>query len=73
MMEDHWNISFPGYLKLWQLQDPKPCLSGAYNALFIDEAQDCTPGTEILPQAHMFAEKQILDDLAQLLCFHVVL
>ncbi|XP_030575775.1 F-box DNA helicase 1 isoform X2 [Archocentrus centrarchus] len=32
-----------GYLKLWQLSDPKPCLSDVYNALFIDEAQDCTP------------------------------
>uniref|UniRef100_A0A3P9IRP0 F-box DNA helicase 1 n=1 Tax=Oryzias latipes TaxID=8090 RepID=A0A3P9IRP0_ORYLA len=32
-----------GYLKLWQLQDPKPCLSDRYDVLFIDEAQDCTP------------------------------
>lgn len=35
---------FPGYLKLWQLQNPKPRLSDQYDALFIDEAQDCTPG-----------------------------
>lgn len=33
---------FPaGYLKLWQLS--KPQLSG-YDAIFVDEAQDCTPG-----------------------------
>uniref|UniRef100_A0A3Q1GA91 DNA 3'-5' helicase n=1 Tax=Acanthochromis polyacanthus TaxID=80966 RepID=A0A3Q1GA91_9TELE len=30
-----------GYLKLWQLQSP--CLSDKYDAIFIDEAQDCTP------------------------------
>ncbi|XP_023142098.2 F-box DNA helicase 1 [Amphiprion ocellaris] len=30
-----------GYLKLWQLQNP--CLSDKYDAIFIDEAQDCTP------------------------------
>ncbi|XP_007570903.1 F-box DNA helicase 1 [Poecilia formosa] len=32
-----------GYLKLWQLRDPKPCLTERYDAIFIDEAQDCTP------------------------------
>ncbi|XP_054908665.1 F-box DNA helicase 1 [Poeciliopsis prolifica] len=32
-----------GYLKLWQLRDPKPCLTDRYDAIFIDEAQDCTP------------------------------
>ncbi|KAM4570050.1 F-box DNA helicase 1 [Odontesthes bonariensis] len=36
-------MTHDGYLKLWQLQDPKPCLSDRYDALFIDEAQDCTP------------------------------
>lgn len=41
--KDAYYMTHDGYLKLWQLQDPKPCLSGAYNALFIDEAQDCTP------------------------------
>ena len=33
-----------GYLKLWQLKEPKPCLSDSYDVIFIDEAQDCTPG-----------------------------
>ncbi|XP_038142942.1 F-box DNA helicase 1 isoform X2 [Cyprinodon tularosa] len=32
-----------GYLKLWQLRNPKPCLSDRYDVIFIDEAQDCTP------------------------------
>lgn len=32
---------FSGYLKLWQLS--KPQLTG-YDAIFVDEAQDCTPG-----------------------------
>lgn len=32
-----------GYLKLWQLRNPKPCLTDQYDAIFIDEAQDCTP------------------------------
>lgn len=40
------NFSFPGYLKLWQLQTPKPQLSDHYDVLFIDEAQDCTPGDD---------------------------
>lgn len=38
------NFSFAGYLKLWQLQ--QPCLSDQYHVLFIDEAQDCTPGND---------------------------
>lgn len=37
---------FPGYLKLWQLKIPKPQLSDQYDVLFIDEAQDCTPGKD---------------------------
>ncbi|KAM6895786.1 F-box DNA helicase 1 [Xenentodon cancila] len=36
-------MTHDGYLKLWQLQDPKPCLSDCYDVIFIDEAQDCTP------------------------------
>lgn len=36
-------MTHDGYLKLWQLQNPQPCLSDKYDALFIDEAQDCTP------------------------------
>lgn len=39
-------FSFPGYLKLWQLQTPKPQLHDKYDVLFIDEAQDCTPGND---------------------------
>ncbi|XP_029969170.1 F-box DNA helicase 1 [Salarias fasciatus] len=36
-------MTHDGYLKLWQLQTPKPRLSDQYDALFIDEAQDCAP------------------------------
>lgn len=35
---------FSGYLKLWQLS--KPFLT-SYDAIFVDEAQDCTPGDEL--------------------------
>ncbi|XP_058480287.1 F-box DNA helicase 1 isoform X2 [Solea solea] len=38
-------MTHDGYLKLWQLQDPKPCLSDKYDVIFIDEAQDCNPAT----------------------------
>nr|XP_040028675.1 F-box DNA helicase 1 [Gasterosteus aculeatus aculeatus] len=40
---DAYHMTHDGYLKLWQLQVPKPCLSQQYDVLFIDEAQDCTP------------------------------
>ncbi|KAK2858783.1 hypothetical protein Q5P01_003403 [Channa striata] len=40
---DAYNMTHDGYLKLWQLQNPKPCLSDKYDVLLIDEAQDCTP------------------------------
>ncbi|XP_029350901.1 F-box DNA helicase 1 isoform X2 [Echeneis naucrates] len=36
-------MTHDGYLKLWQLQNPKPRLSDQYDVIFIDEAQDCTP------------------------------
>ncbi|XP_019947758.2 F-box DNA helicase 1 isoform X1 [Paralichthys olivaceus] len=36
-------MTHDGYLKLWQLQFPKPRLSDQYDVLLIDEAQDCTP------------------------------
>lgn len=52
-LSSHWHALFflSGYLKLWQLS--KPQLSG-YDAIFVDEAQDCTPGewwqgTELQP------------------------
>ncbi|XP_034983475.2 F-box DNA helicase 1 isoform X1 [Zootoca vivipara] len=38
--EPAYKMTHDGYLKLWQLQ--KPSLSH-YDAIFIDEAQDCTP------------------------------
>ncbi|KAG7234264.1 hypothetical protein INR49_004119 [Caranx melampygus] len=40
---DAYHMIHDGYLKLWQLQNPKPRLSDKYDAIFIDEAQDCTP------------------------------
>ncbi|XP_040401634.1 F-box DNA helicase 1 isoform X1 [Cygnus olor] len=39
-VEKKYKITCDGYLKLWQLS--KPQLSG-YDAVFVDEAQDCTP------------------------------
>ncbi|KAM6962054.1 F-box DNA helicase 1 [Tautogolabrus adspersus] len=49
-MKDHnerkkeaYHMTHDGYLKLWQLRDPKPKLSNRYDVIFIDEAQDCTP------------------------------
>ncbi|XP_041637121.1 F-box DNA helicase 1 [Cheilinus undulatus] len=36
-------MTHDGYLKLWQLKNPKPRLSDQYDVIFIDEAQDCTP------------------------------
>ncbi|NXE03133.1 FBH1 helicase, partial [Chaetorhynchus papuensis] len=39
--EKKYKMTCDGYLKLWQLS--KPQLSG-YDAIFVDEAQDCTPG-----------------------------
>ncbi|XP_033018594.1 F-box DNA helicase 1 [Lacerta agilis] len=38
--ETAYKMTHDGYLKLWQLQ--KPSLSH-YDAIFVDEAQDCTP------------------------------
>ncbi|XP_027527014.1 F-box DNA helicase 1 [Neopelma chrysocephalum] len=39
-VEKRYKMTCDGYLKLWQLSKPK--LSG-YDAVFVDEAQDCTP------------------------------
>ncbi|NXS59142.1 FBH1 helicase, partial [Brachypteracias leptosomus] len=39
-VEKKYKMTCDGYLKLWQLS--KPQLSG-YDAVFVDEAQDCTP------------------------------
>ncbi|XP_068025390.1 F-box DNA helicase 1 isoform X1 [Melanerpes formicivorus] len=39
-VERKYKLPCDGYLKLWQLS--KPQLSG-YDAIFVDEAQDCTP------------------------------
>ncbi|XP_023278754.1 F-box DNA helicase 1 [Seriola lalandi dorsalis] len=41
--KEAYSMTHDGYLKLWQLQNPKPRLSDKYDVLFIDEAQDCTP------------------------------
>ncbi|NXW57019.1 FBH1 helicase, partial [Eurystomus gularis] len=40
-VEKKYKMTCDGYLKLWQLS--KPQLSG-YDAVFVDEAQDCTAG-----------------------------
>lgn len=54
------NFSSSGYLKLWQLQVPKPCLSQQYDVLFIDEAQDCTPGSAAVTQSQERGEKSLI-------------
>uniref|UniRef100_A0A8C5FMV0 DNA 3'-5' helicase n=1 Tax=Gadus morhua TaxID=8049 RepID=A0A8C5FMV0_GADMO len=41
--KEGFHMTHDGYLKLWQLKEPKPCLSDSYDVIFIDEAQDCTP------------------------------
>uniref|UniRef100_A0A667WNM1 DNA 3'-5' helicase n=1 Tax=Myripristis murdjan TaxID=586833 RepID=A0A667WNM1_9TELE len=41
--EQAYHMTHDGYLKLWQLRTPRPCLSDQYDVIFIDEAQDCTP------------------------------
>uniref|UniRef100_UPI0037E8ED04 F-box DNA helicase 1 n=1 Tax=Semicossyphus pulcher TaxID=241346 RepID=UPI0037E8ED04 len=41
--KDAYYMTHDGYLKLWQLRNPKPKLSNQYDVIFIDEAQDCTP------------------------------
>ncbi|XP_036615199.1 F-box DNA helicase 1 isoform X1 [Trichosurus vulpecula] len=38
--EEAYHMTHDGYLKLWQLSKPS---FGAYDAIFVDEAQDCTP------------------------------
>uniref|UniRef100_A0A8C3NSY8 DNA helicase n=1 Tax=Cyanoderma ruficeps TaxID=181631 RepID=A0A8C3NSY8_9PASS len=51
--EKKYKMTCDGYLKLWQLS--KPQLSG-YDAIFVDEAQDCTPGKlfqELELQSHL--------------------
>lgn len=46
-------LFYTGYLKLWQLQ--KPVLKD-YDVIFIDEAQDCTPGTFWGSPLHVFRQ-----------------
>lgn len=38
------SYSLLGYLKLWQLSKP---LLASFDAIFVDEAQDCTPGDKL--------------------------
>lgn len=41
---DSWFLLLLGYLKLWQLSKP---LLASFDAIFVDEAQDCTPGDKL--------------------------
>ncbi|XP_032329834.1 F-box DNA helicase 1 isoform X1 [Camelus ferus] len=41
--EEAYQMTHDGYLKLWQLSKP---LLASFDAIFVDEAQDCTPGLE---------------------------
>nr|XP_033813910.1 F-box DNA helicase 1 isoform X2 [Geotrypetes seraphini] len=38
--QEAYRMTHDGYLKLWQLERPR---LPSYNAIFVDEAQDCTP------------------------------
>lgn len=44
MSSDSRYSLFLGYLKLWQLSKP---LLASFDAIFVDEAQDCTPGDKL--------------------------
>ncbi|XP_048668705.1 F-box DNA helicase 1 [Marmota marmota marmota] len=42
--EEAYQMTHDGYLKLWQLSKP---LLASFDAIFVDEAQDCTPGDKL--------------------------
>uniref|UniRef100_H3CN59 DNA 3'-5' helicase n=1 Tax=Tetraodon nigroviridis TaxID=99883 RepID=H3CN59_TETNG len=51
--KEGYYMTHDGYLKLWQLQSPKPRLSDKYDVILIDEAQDCTPAViDVLLSQH---------------------
>ncbi|NXR45483.1 FBH1 helicase, partial [Hippolais icterina] len=64
--EKKYKMSCDGYLKLWQLS--KPELSG-YDAIFVDEAQDCTPAIVDIVQSQKCGKILVGDPHQQIYTF----
>ncbi|XP_077035412.1 F-box DNA helicase 1 [Agelaius phoeniceus] len=64
--EKEYKMSCDGYLKLWQLS--KPQLSG-YDAIFVDEAQDCTPAIVDIVQSQKCGKILVGDPHQQIYTF----
>ncbi|XP_039566021.1 F-box DNA helicase 1 isoform X2 [Passer montanus] len=64
--EKKYNMTCDGYLKLWQLS--KPQLSG-YDAIFVDEAQDCTPAIVDIVQSQRCGKILVGDPHQQIYTF----
>ncbi|KAG7261818.1 hypothetical protein CRUP_022174 [Coryphaenoides rupestris] len=62
-------MTHDGYLKLWQLQEPKPCLWYQYDVIFIDEAQDCNPAIMDVLLAQRCAKVLVGDPHQQIYTF----
>ncbi|NXO88462.1 FBH1 helicase, partial [Certhia brachydactyla] len=64
--EKKYKMTCDGYLKLWQLS--KPQLSG-YDAIFVDEAQDCTPAIVDVVQSQKCGKILVGDPHQQIYTF----
>ncbi|NWX37521.1 FBH1 helicase, partial [Notiomystis cincta] len=64
--EKRYKMTCDGYLKLWQLS--KPQLSG-YDAIFVDEAQDCTPAIVDVVQSQKCGKILVGDPHQQIYSF----
>ncbi|NXA69914.1 FBH1 helicase, partial [Mohoua ochrocephala] len=64
--EKKYKMTCDGYLKLWQLS--KPQLSG-YDAIFVDEAQDCTPAIMDIVQSQKCGKILVGDPHQQIYTF----
>ncbi|TRZ10991.1 hypothetical protein HGM15179_016105 [Zosterops borbonicus] len=64
--EKKYKMTCDGYLKLWQLS--KPQLSG-YDAIFVDEAQDCTPAIVDIVQSQQCGKILVGDPHQQIYTF----
>ncbi|XP_058718762.1 F-box DNA helicase 1-like [Poecile atricapillus] len=65
-VERKYKMTCDGYLKLWQLS--KPQLSG-YDAIFVDEAQDCTPAIVDIVQSQKCGKILVGDPHQQIYTF----
>uniref|UniRef100_A0A8C9UF17 F-box DNA helicase 1 n=1 Tax=Serinus canaria TaxID=9135 RepID=A0A8C9UF17_SERCA len=64
--EKKYKMTCDGYLKLWQLS--KPQISG-YDAIFVDEAQDCTPAIVDIVQSQNCGKILVGDPHQQIYTF----